>query len=387
VTHRYRQYVFWLACGATMCLAIAANLPPVFLTTFAEAFGGSGGLSEEQLGRISALVFAGFVAGIAIASPFADRLGAKPFVLFGLASLAVGLGLLGMAQTYGALLAAVFLLGFGAGVLEVVMSPVVAALQPHRRAAALNWLHAAYSLGAVGTVLIGSSALHFGVPWRTATLAIIAVPACVLVGFATVRNLPLVHDDGVCEPVRSLLHHKYLWAAFALIALGGGVEIGIAQWLPAYAERNLGYSKAAAGIALAAFSVAMLVGRVVIGHWVLRVRAVNLMVACCAACLVLLMVASFAPARVMALGACIVLGFGVSCFWPTTLSLAGDRYPRGGASMFGLLAAFGNVGCMTVPWIVGLVAERSSLAIGIATIAICPATMVVLLVAIRRRSN
>jgi fucose permease len=378
------RYVFWLCCGATMCLAIASNLPPVFLTTFSEAFGGAAGLSEEQLGRIAAVVFGGFVAGIAVASPLADRWGAKLFVVLGLVSLVAGLGLLAVAKSYTTLLVSAYLLGQGAGMLEVVLSPVVAALQPHRRATALNWMHAAYSFGAVGTVLIGSAALHFGVPWRMATFAIIAVPTVVLIGFAMVGTLPLVHDEGAHEPVRKLLRHRFLWVALAMIALGGGTEIGIAQWLPAYAERSLGYSKAAAGLALAGFSIAMLVGRVVVGHWLATANAVRAMLAFCVGCVALLFVASFAPAPAIALAACVALGFGVCCFWPTTLSLAGDRYPRGGASMFGMLAGFGNVGCMSVPWIVGVIAERGTLNIGMATIAVCPAAMAIMLVAMMR---
>ena len=251
-----RLRAFWLCCAATMCLAIATNLPPVFLTTFGETFGGPEGLSEEQLGRIPALVFAGFMVGIAIAGPLADRWGAKRFVISGLVLMCVGLGLLGGAGSYAMLLVAVFLLGLGAGMLEVVLSPIVAALEPHRRTSALNWLHSFYCIGAVCTVLIGSAGLYIHISWRAVSLGIIAVPASILLGFAAVATPPLVHENADCEPVRSLIRHPFFVAALALICLGGATEIGMAQWLPAYAERGLGYTKATAGVALAAFSSA-----------------------------------------------------------------------------------------------------------------------------------
>ncbi|NUM55313.1 MAG: MFS transporter [Candidatus Hydrogenedentes bacterium] len=381
------RYVFWLCWGATTCIAIAANLPPVFFTTFSEAFGGAAGLTDEQIGRIPAVVFGGFVVGIAVASPFADAWGAKVFVVSGLVSLVAGLGLLGCANAYLVLLAAVFLLGLGAGLMEVVLSPVVAALEPRRRATLLNWLHAAFSFGAVGTVLIGSAALHVGVSWRAATIALIAVPAVILVGFAAVRTLPLVHEEGAHEPVRQLVRHRFLWVAVVLIALGGGTELGVAQWLPAYAERSLGFTKASSAMVLAAFSVAMFAGRVVSGHWLARVTAERMMLAFCTGCVVLVLMASFAPARAMALAACIALGFGVSCFWPTSLSLASNRYPGGGASMFGMLSAVGNAGCMVVPWCVGFIAERTTLNVGIASIAVCPAAMAVILTVLMTRRN
>ncbi|MCP4644005.1 MAG: MFS transporter [bacterium] len=362
-----------------MCLAIATNLPPVFLTTFGETFGGQTGLSEEQLGRIPALVFVGFIAGIAITTPLADRWGAKGFVLFGLGLMGTGLGFLSGAGSYAALLAVVFMLGLGAGVLEVVLSPIVAALQPHRRTSALNWLHSFYCIGAVGTVLIGSAGLYFHVSWRIISLGIIAVPASMFLGFVWLPTPPMVHRDADCELVGSLVRHPFFLAALALICLGGATEIGIAQWLPAYAERGLGYTKATAGVALAAFSVAMVIGRIAVGFIVRRVGAIPLIATSCLLCVGLVLVGCLLPSAPVALAACIMLGFTVCCFWPTTLGLASDRFPRGGASMFGLLAASGNAGCIAMPWLVGVIAEQSRLNMGLVALIVPPILMVLIL--------
>ncbi len=370
---------FWLSCGATMCLAIATNLPPVFLTTFGETFGGAAGLSEEQLGRIPALVFVGFIVGIAFTTVLADRWGAKGFVLLGLAFMCVGLGLLGAAGSYAALLVIVFLLGMGAGILEVVLSPVVAAQQPHRRASALNWLHSFYCIGAVCTVLIGSAGLHFGVSWRYVSWGIIVVPAVMFLGYASLPAPPMVHDDADRTPVRSVLFRPFFVGALLLISLGGATEIGMAQWLPAYAERGLGYPKATAGVSLAAFSVAMVLGRIGVGFIVQRVGAIALIMTCCVLSIVLILAGCFLPSAPVALAACIMLGFTVCCFWPTTLGLVADKFPRGGASMFGMLAACGNMGCMAMPWLVGVIAEQKSLNLGLAALVVCPVIMMVIL--------
>lgn len=381
------RFVFWLCCGATTCVAISANLPPVFFTTFSEAFGGAAGLTDEQIGRIPAVVFGGFVAGIAIASPIADAWGARAFVISGLLSLCVGLSLLGFASSYAVLLASAFLLGLGAGLQEVVLSPVVAALQPHRRATLLNWMHASFSLGGVATVVIGSASLHLQVPWRVTTFAFVSVPVLVIIGFALVRRLPLLHEEAAHEPLRRMVFHPFLWVAVALIALGGGTELGVGQWLPTFAERSLGFTKASAALVLAGFSLAMFAGRIVSGHWLANANPAKMMLAFCAACIVLLLVASFVPQRGVALAACIALGFAVSCYWPTALSIAGNRYPGGGASMFGLLSAFGNAGCMMVPWVVGIVAERSTLNLGMAAIAVCPVIMITLLIGVIKKQD
>ena len=57
-------YAFALCYAAMVCLAIAVNLMPIFLTTLRVDLGGRAGLTGEQLGRISAITFTGLVGGI-----------------------------------------------------------------------------------------------------------------------------------------------------------------------------------------------------------------------------------------------------------------------------------------------------------------------------------
>ena|ERR1700756_851039 len=50
-----------LCYAGMLCLAIAVNLMPILLTTVRVDLGGKAVLTDEQLGRISALTFAGIV--------------------------------------------------------------------------------------------------------------------------------------------------------------------------------------------------------------------------------------------------------------------------------------------------------------------------------------
>src|ERR1700751_4137922 len=133
-----------LSYGAMMSLAIGVNLLPIFLTSFSASFGGANGLSQEQLGRLGAFSFAGLVFGILLAGPLADRWGAKIFTIAGNAVMAASLVGMSMAPDYWALSMAVFWLGCGAGILDMVLSPVVSVLKPEPRSAAMNWLHSFY---------------------------------------------------------------------------------------------------------------------------------------------------------------------------------------------------------------------------------------------------
>jgi fucose permease len=61
------------------------------------------------------------------------------------------------------------------------------------------------------------------------------------------------------------------------------------------------------------------------------------------------------------------------------LAVSADRHPEGGATMFGALAALGNAGGMFMPWLVGWIADQSSLSLGLAISAVAPAAMILTL--------
>lgn len=371
---------------AMMCLAIAINLLPVFLTTISADLGGEAGLSAEQLGRLGAVTFGGLVSGILLTGPLADRIGGKPFAAGGNLLIAIGLAILGIASSYDVVLIGAFVMGFGAGSLDMILSPIVAAVQSDRRTRAMNLLHSFYAGGAVLTILLATLAVKLEIGWQTVALGLMPMPLVLGAIFLFMR-LPAIIDQtqGPRTPTRRLLRQPIFIVLMLTIALGGATEAGIAYWLPAYAEQTLGFSRWHAGLGLVAFSIAMTVGRIGILFLPKSVSTITLMLVCCLLTTLLFPIATFAPSGSVALAACVLSGLTGSCLWPSTLALAADRYPNGGATMFGILAALGNLGGMTLPWIVGTVADASNMRWGLFTAIICPITMVLLLLWLRDR--
>jgi fucose permease len=379
-------FAFALCYAAMVCLAIAVNLMPIFLTTLRVDLGGRDGLTGEQLGRISAFTFVGLVGGILLTGPLADRWGGKLFSILGTLLIAVGLALLGNSHGYSMVLVAVFVMGLGAGILDMVLSPIVAALQPLSRATALNWLHSFYGIGTVITVLVGTFAFRLGIGWRTISLSFVSVPLFVALGFLNVDLPPLTSDTvGKRTALSDLCRNPSFVAVNVAIFLGGALELGLAQWLPAYAEMSLGFSKWTGNISLLAFSAAMALGRISAGLIGRRVDSIRLMLGCCWTSVVLFLLACFAPWPAVALAASVAVGLAGSCLWPTTLGVAADRFPQSGATMFGLLAAFGNLGGILMPWLVGVTSDWSSLRLGLATSTVCPLLMALVLLWMQRQ--
>ncbi|WP_246158995.1 MFS transporter [Reyranella soli] len=358
-----------------MSLAIGINLLPVFLTSIGASFGQDGSLTREELGRLGAVAFAGLVVGTVAAGPLADRYGAKPFII--LANVLAVAGLAGMAtsQTFALLLTTVFVVGLGAGMLDLTVSPVVAALHPGRRTAAMNWLHSFYPLGAVMTIFAGTLALAFDVGWRAVCWFSIALPLGLTLAFLPLRFPALVSECSGRRSIKELCAKPWFLIALAAIFMGGATELGMAQWLPAYAETSLGFSPTVAGAGLLMFSIAMAMGRIAVGMMEESANSYAIMAAGSLLSGVFFLLGAFLENPVLALAACVAAGFTGSSLWPTMLAVTADRYPNGGASMFAALAAFGNAGGIFMPWVIGFVGDERDLHWGIATSTIAPLLM------------
>src|ERR1700746_1544827 len=148
---------------------------------------------------------------------------------------------------------------------------------------------------------------------------------------------------------------------------------------------SLGFSKWTGSVSLLAFSAAMALGRILAGLIGRRVDSIRLMLGCCWTSVVLFLLACLAPWPAVALAASVAVGLAGSCLWPTTLGVAADRFPQGGAPIVGLLAAFGNLGGILMPWLVGVTSDWSSLRLGLATSTACPLLMAFVLLWMRHR--
>jgi fucose permease len=230
-------------------------------------------------------------------------------------------------------------------------------------------------VGAVVTIFIGTLALALDVGWRAVCLLSIALPLALTLAFLPLRFPELVTDSRGRTSMWELCAKPWFLIALAAIFMGGATELGMAQWLPAYAETSLGFSPTVAGVGLLLFSIAMAVGRMAVGMLEASANAYGIMVAGSVLSVLFFLLGAFVESPVWALAACVAAGFTGSSLWPTMLAVAADRYPDGGASMFAALAAFGNAGGIFMPWVIGYVGDAHDLRWGMATSAIAPFLM------------
>ena len=94
-------------------------------------------------------------------------------------------------------------------------------------------------------------------------------------------------------------------------------------------------------------------------------------------CILSFAITALVPVPAIALIGCSLCGLSVSLMWPGMLSLTAAGYPSGGTAMFALMALGGDLGCSIGPQLTGIIADQSSLNLGLLAAVVFPAVMLI----------
>lgn len=347
-----------------MTQAVCNNLPPLLFIVFQEQFG----LSYERLGLLVLLNFATQLIVDLLCVRYAHKIGYRiPLVVAHVLSV-LGLLMLGilpllMADAYLALCIATLTYAFGGGLLEVLISPVVDSLPTPQSAkgASMALLHSFYCWGQLLVVLISTLLLLWidRTRWWLLPIVWALLPLVNAVRFAKVPLMPMI-PEAERTKLGTLLSKPLFYAMLMLMVCSGAAELTVSQWASLFVEKALGLPKVWGDLlGPCLFALTMGIGRLIYGIWGERIDLRRFMLWCGVLCVACYLVLCLAPSPAVSLAACALTGFSVSIFWPGTCSLTSARFPMGGAAMFAMLAAFGDMGCSAGPWLAGLVADRA----------------------------
>lgn len=315
----------------------------------------------------------------------ADRFGKRWFLGGGLCIVALGLLWTGATGTYPGLLVGMMAIGCGLGPIEGLASPLIAELHPRAVATQMNVLHAFYSAGLAAASLLMGVALDRGTHWRTA-FPLAAVPA-LLVGIMFAAGRYRSAEDGPRPaplPVREILRSRAFWPLAAAMALTAGCEGSLTFWSPNFIQAEYGASALVGSYGLAVFAAAMTIGRFATGAATRFVSLPSLMVALALAGAGATLCLALVRSLSVSLGAFVLGGLCIACFWPCILSLATSRMAAGSATLLAMLSVAGIAGFGGVPLLIGLAAEWGGLRAGLL---IVPAGLLAAVVALKAASG
>jgi len=323
------------------------------------------GFSYSQLG---VLVFINFVFQLLADTFFAkpvDRYGFRPFARMAPLICAAGLILFATAPYWAGdslflgLCISTAVFSLAAGLLEVILSPIVSGLPGEHTASSMAVLHSFLAWGIIAAIAGTTLLLRiFGTAsWKGIVLiwAVLPLINCLLFWNAW---MPPVLPEQQRMKTGVLMKNSVFLLSFAAIFFGAAAEISLMQWISAFLERGVGMSKLAGDLlGLCGFALSFGLGRLVYSRFGKSWNIHNVLILGSVVTVVCYVTVALSPWIWLTVAACWIAGAATCLLWPETLVIASAALPTAGAALFGLLAAGGDFGTAISNYLIGAAAD------------------------------
>ncbi len=375
--------LFW---GCFIAL-IATGFGFIARVLTANQWGPEFGLSETQIGEIFGVGFWPLAISLVLFSLIIDRVGYKVAMWFGLICHTLSTILIISAKGYWGMYIGTAVLALGSGCVEAYINPIVATMFDKDKTKWLNILHAGWPGGMVFAGLI-ILILASGLAWRM-QIALILIPTIIYAAMLINKTFPINERVAAGIPYKDMLKEVGAIGAAIIaamivrelgrilniadivqlilvmaVAIGFWVytkslgrplyiflllimtilattELGVDSWITALMETEMGKLGLQAGWVLIYTSLIMAVLRLFASGPLVKALTPLGLLAVCAALAAIGLVFLSKAAGVAILLAATLYGIGKTFFWPTTLGIVAEQFPKGGALTLNAIAGVG----------------------------------------------
>ncbi|MEE4417802.1 MFS transporter [Streptomyces bugieae] len=318
------------------------------------------GITHAVLGWLLLLLGAGAFAGMQIVGPLTDRFGARRVVPVSAALCSTAVVLPGLATGVWPLGAALLLLGFGNGCLDVSMNAHAVQVERGYRRPVMSAFHAMFSIGGVLSALVGARTLSWGVG-PPATLGAVAVFGLAVSVLAAPALLPPERARAAEAPASEMRPRRprirrtprRIWALAALALMLMLCEGVANDWSVLQLRDVLDAPAATAALAYGAFATAMTVGRLLTDRVAERFGPTAVLRYGASVAALGLMVSALSSWIPLALIGWTLFGAGLSGCIPQLFSAAGHADQDAAGANVSRVAGLGYLGMLAGPAVIG----------------------------------
>lgn len=360
---RMATYVYFILCG-TLMGAWVVHIPAAEERV---------GISHATLGGLLVLLGLGAFAGMQVAGPLADRLGARVVVPATAVLCGATLVLPGLARDPWSLAGALLVFGACNGALDVSMNAHAVHVEKAYGRPVMSGFHATFSVGGVLAALVAAGATSAGAG-PVATMAAIG-GVSIVIALVSVRALmpaapvapPAEGSVGAGEfeetgdakeassPARaarrSMTGRVWLLAVLALMVML--CEGAANDWSALHLRDVLGASTSTAAFAYGTFAAAMTVGRLLADRLVARFGSTAVLRHGAITAAVGITLVALGPWMWTAFAGWALFGLGLSGTVPQLFSAAGHADPAAAGANVSRVAGLGYVGMLAGPAVIG----------------------------------
>jgi len=312
-------------------------------------------VSIDHAGLVISATAAGYFVALLISGAVSHRFSAQHLLIAAMIFFAAGLFGLAFASALPMLTCAGVTIGLGNGAIDVAANALIVDLNRDRLAAALNYLHVLFGVGALMGPIIVAFALARAIPywWVFGPGAVgCAAVAIALAGSPAIEVRVPAESGGGAMP---LLARPIIWVLGGVLFLYVGGEAGVGAWLFLYLRTAgaLGPAVASSGVSL--YWLGLIAGRMTGGRLAHRIAARELTILAGAVSAAALVGLILAPMwHVMAAVMIFLIGFGYGPVFPNMVAIGAARFPSQVGRMSSIIIAGGALGGVVVPWLIGI---------------------------------
>jgi len=287
--------------------------------------------------------------------PLLDTQGDKAGLILGLALIAVALFLLPRSRGFGSIVALLFLLGVGGGIVVTGANALVSGVSEAHRGTALNLVNLFFGLGGLATPFISANLFKRNWVRLCYTVASLTVVALMIQAVAKMPA-PSGAAGFVLADAGSVLGRPLLFLLGLFLFLYVSCEVGVWNWLPRHLIAQGIPESRALNILSLGFALGLLVGRVGVSPILISVPPVIVTLAASIAMAVttFLMLRTSKPTAAFVL--VFIAGLSMAPVFPTTLAIVGNAFPRMGGTAIGFVITCGWAGLAVSSRLIGAIA-------------------------------
>ncbi len=263
---------------------------------------------------------------------------------------------------YIGLVAGTIIFSVSAGLSEVLLSPVIAAIPSDNPQKDMSMLHSLYAFGFFTMVVISTLFLKiFGNEnWSYLVLLIGTLPLIAAVMFK-ISPFPDMTEEASQEKNKEKNKNRTIGLALCVgsIFLGSCAENTMSNWISTYMENALNIDKALGDIlGMAMFAILLGITRITYAKYGKSISKFLLVSMICAS--VCYLTVSFSNNTILSFVGCVLTGIFTAMLWPGTLILMEEKVKGVGVAAYALMASAGDFGASLAPQLMGIVVDNIS---------------------------
>lgn len=312
-------------------------------------------LTPRQNGTIAFFQALGLMIASVGVGPLIDNEGKKIGLVLGLALIAAALGLLPRSRGFGGILALLFVLGLGGGIVVTGANALVSDVAESYRGTALNLVNLFFGLGGMATPFISANLLK-----RDTVKLCYAAGAFALIALLVQLAAPIPGPTGtqsfVLADAGAVLGRPILLLLGLFLFLYVSCEVGIWNWLAQHLMAQGIPESRALNVLSLGFALGILLGRVAVSPVLISVSPQTVTVWASAAMALTTWLALRAHGITAAWILVFLAGVAMAPVFPTTLAIVGNVFPRMTGTAIGFAITCGWIGLAVSSHIIGAIA-------------------------------